>query len=173
MFELVPYDPLIHRDEYVQLSKDYMIEIFDELDKNYNLNSRSWLEVPFEEWLEGIVDPFEKLEPPYGILYMIESPEGIVGMGAMKKLRDSCGEIKRMYNRPEYRGKGLGRKVLSRLLEDGKNFGCKSFQLDTPKWATPAQGLYRSVGFIDREIYPESEIPEIFQPYWIWMEKKE
>ena len=171
MFELVPYDPDVHRDEYVQMSKDYMTWIFDQLDKNYDLNSRNWLEVPFEEWLDGIVDPFENLEPPQGILYMIESPEGVVGMGAMKKLRDDCGEIKRMYNCPEYRGQGLGRKMIVRLLEDGKRFGCKSFKLDTPKWAKAAQGLYKSVGFVEGEKYPESEIPELFQKYWMWMEK--
>jgi ribosomal protein S18 acetylase RimI-like enzyme len=73
---------------------------------------------------------------------------------------------------PKYRGRRYGRIMLNRLLEEGRKFGCSSFRLDTPKWAHAARHLYMSTGFTEREAYPGSEIPPMFQPYWIWMEKK-
>ena len=158
MAKLVQYDPEVHKIEYVQMSKDYMIWVLDQLDETYGINSRSRIEIPWDKWLDGIVDPFEKLDPPHGVLYMVMVDGEIAGMGAMKKLTDTVGEIKRMYNKPEYRGRGIGRKMLNQLLEDGKRFGCQSFKLDTPKFSVAAQHLYKSVGFEETEKYPESEI---------------
>ena len=173
MVTLVPYDLTLHKSEYVQISKDYMIWVLDQLDAHFGINSRSYIDIPFDEWLDGVVDPFEKLEPPYGSLYMAIINGEVVGMGAIKKLSETIGEIKRMYNKPEYRGQGIGRKMINKLLSDGKHFGCKSFKLDTPKFSIAAQNLYKSVGFVESEKYPESEIPPFFQDYWVFMEKND
>jgi GNAT superfamily N-acetyltransferase len=120
---------MLHKNEYVQMSKDYMIWVLDELDAHFGINSRSYIEMPFDEWLEGIVDPFEKLVPPNGSLYMAMINGEVVGMGAIKKLSHTVGEIKRMYNKPEYRGLGIGRAMIDQLLSDGKQFGCKTLNL--------------------------------------------
>ena len=52
-------------------------------------------------------------------------------------------------------------------------YGCSSFLLETSKFMTVAQLIYKSAGFIEREEYPESETPTIFRPYQLFMEKKE
>jgi len=57
------------------------------------------------------------LKPPGGILYMLVVEGEVAGMGALRKLSDEVGEVKRMYNRPHYRGRGLGKKMLKRLLD--------------------------------------------------------
>jgi ribosomal protein S18 acetylase RimI-like enzyme len=94
-------------------------------------------------------------------------------MGAIRKLGEEIGEIKRMYIRPLYRGRGYGKQMLSKLLEVGKEFGCSSFLLETSKFMTVAQHIYKSAGFIERDEYPESETPAIMRPYQVYMEKKE
>jgi len=63
--------------------------------------------------------------------------------------------------------------MLNKLLEAGREFGCSTFVLDTAKFMTAAQHIYRSAGFVEREEYPESEVPATFQPYWLFMEKVE
>ncbi|MBN1683166.1 GNAT family N-acetyltransferase [Candidatus Bathyarchaeota archaeon] len=52
------------------------------------------------------------LKPSEGILYILKVDGVTAGMGALRRLDDSVGEIKRMYVRPSYRGKGYGKKCL-------------------------------------------------------------
>jgi len=43
--------------------------------------------------------------------------------------------------------------------------------LDSGRFMTNAQNLYRLAGFIEIEEYPESEIPSELRHLWIFMEK--
>ena len=173
MEEFVPFDPDVHMEEFIQMNIEYLTWIFTQLDENYQLDTASMLGQTVPEWVNDNLEPYTSLKPPEGILYMLEVDGEVAEMGALKRLSDDTGEVKRMYNRPRYRGRGYGRRMLNRLLEDGRKLGCSAFRLDTPKWAHAAQHIYRSAGFTEREAYPESEIPPLLQPYWIWMEKKE
>ena len=173
MEEFVPFDSNVHMEEFTQMNIEYLTWISNHLDKNYQIDAVSVLGQTIPEWVDDNLEPYISLKPPEGILYILEVDGDVAGMGVLKKLSDGIGEVKRMYNRPQYRGRGYGRQMLNRLLKEGRKFGCPSFRLDTPKWAHAAQHLYRSSGFTEREAYPESEIPPMFQPYWIWMEKKE
>ncbi|UCH03158.1 MAG: GNAT family N-acetyltransferase, partial [Candidatus Bathyarchaeota archaeon] len=94
-------------------------------------------------------------------------------MGGLRKLRGEKGEIKRMYIRPAYRGRGYGKLLLNTLLEAGRAFGCASFLLETSTFMMVARHLYKSVGFVERDEYPESETPSILRQYQIYMEKKD
>ena len=78
-----------------------------------------------------------------------------------------------MTTRPLPINRSIGKQMLNRLLEVGREFGCSSFRLDSAKFMTVAQYIYRSAGFVEREEYPESEVPAAFRPYWLFMEKKE
>jgi len=57
---------------------------------------------------EGLVK--SSLRPPDGVIYLLVDDGDIVaGMGAIRKVSDEIGEIKRMYIRPLYRGRGYGK----------------------------------------------------------------
>ena len=107
------------------------------------------------------------------MVYLLLVDSNIAGMGAIRKMNDGIGEIQRMYIRSDYRGRGLGKEMLNRLMEVGRDLGCFIFRLSTPKFALAAQHIYRSSGFLEREEYPESEVPAEFKQYWIFMEKTE
>jgi GNAT superfamily N-acetyltransferase len=173
MGSLVPFDRDVHLDAFIEMYVDYLTSISDTLSELYGIDTDEVLGQTIPEWVNDNLEPYISMKPPVGILYIIEVDEDVAGMGGLKRLSKGVGEVKRMYNRPKYRGKGYGRLMLNRLLEDGQRFGCTLFRLDTPNWAYPAHHLYRSSGFTDRERYPESEIPPPFQPYWIYMEKRE
>lgn len=49
------------------------------------------------------------------------------------------------------RGKGIGRKLMERLLEEGKKIGLDEILLFTGHHRAPAIGLYKSLGFNLRE----------------------
>jgi len=143
------------------------------LKENYQFDAASGSEQTIREYVDEHLEELTSLSPPHGIIYLLSVDGNVEGMGAIRKLRDEIGEIKRMYIRPFYRGRGYGKQMLDKLLEAGREFGCSTFLLDTAKFMTAAQHIYRSAGFKEREEYPESEIPATFLPYWLFMEKVE
>ena len=82
------------------------------------------------------------------------------------------GEIKRMYVRPQFRGKGIGRASLEALVDEARESGYPKVRLDSARFMKAAQSLYRSAGFREVEPYPESEIPPDLQENWIFMERQ-
>ncbi len=92
-------------------------------------------------------------------------------MGALRRVKEGVGEIKRMYIKPEYRGRGLGKKMLELLLREGKRCSFSKIYLETGSFMTTAQRLYRAAGFHSREVYPETEMPPQIRHAYLFMEK--
>lgn len=80
-----------------------------------------------------------------------------VAVGALRPLEDAV-EVKRMYIRQQFRGLGLGRELIQRLLSEARHRGHRRVVLDTLGRLTPAIALYRSFGF--QEIEPYNYNPE-------------
>ena len=96
--------------------------------------------------------------PPDGRLLLATLPEAPVGCIALHRLDADICEMKRLYVRPQFRGKGLGRVLAERLVADAKEIGYKRLRLDTVEpMMRDAVGLYRKLGF--REIEPYRENP--------------
>jgi putative acetyltransferase len=57
------------------------------------------------------------------------------------------GEVKRMYARDAFRGKGYGRRVLTRLLDHAREQRLTLVRLETGIDQVEAIGLYESMGF--------------------------
>jgi GNAT superfamily N-acetyltransferase len=123
------------------------------------------------EYVTSTIDKLCSDVPPQGIYYLLKLENAIIGMGALRQIRKDIGEIKRMYIRPAYRGKGYGKALLQQLLQKAKEFGYHSIYLDTGPFMTAAQHLYRSFRFIERDEYPEVEVPPQFRSQWVFMEK--
>ena len=93
----------------------------------------------------------------------------------MRKIGDNIGEIKRMYVQPLYRGKGIARALLERLIKEAQSIGYAKLRLDSGLFMKEALNLYHSVGFKEIDPYAESEvlqegIPEEISQNWIFME---
>jgi GNAT superfamily N-acetyltransferase len=122
-----------------------------------------------------LVDDMAKLDiyfPPDGRLMLATEESLPAGIACLKKLRMDIAEIKRMYVRPQFRGRGIGRALLQRLLVEAKEIGYPAVRLDSARFMQEAHALYRSSGFDEVEPYPESEIPTEFQEHWVFMEMR-
>jgi len=110
--------------------------------------------------------------PPGGRLLLATEEGAVAGIGCLKRLQTDIGEIKRMYVRPDFRRKGVGRALLERLVEEAKAIGYQTLRLDSARFMKTAHALYRSAGFREIESYPESEIPPEFRRHWVFMERQ-
>jgi ribosomal protein S18 acetylase RimI-like enzyme len=172
MIELVPFNLKVHKEKYRQLNIELITWIANQLRENYKIDSVFIVGQTVPEYVDSHLEDLAGLQPPEGIIYLLIVEGEIAGMGAIRKLSDEIGEIKRMYVHPAYRGKGYGKQMLNKLLEAGRELGCSSFLLETSKFMKVAQHIYRSAGFVEREEYPEIETPIILRQYQLFMEKK-
>jgi len=84
----------------------------------------------------------------YGGVWVATDEGEVVGSVAIRLLDgDQVAELKRMYLKAAYRGRGLGRSLLGRAIEWAKSRGCRSIVLDTSTTMTAAQRLYETAGF--------------------------
>jgi putative acetyltransferase len=91
--------------------------------------------------------------PPDGRLLLATYEGQVAGCVALHKIARSICEMKRLYVRPEFRGKGLGRIMAERILSDARSIGYDRLRLDTVEPVMKnAVALYRLLGF--QEIAP-------------------
>ncbi|MBK8623268.1 MAG: GNAT family N-acetyltransferase [Saprospiraceae bacterium] len=70
-----------------------------------------------------------------------------VACGAFKEYEPKVAEIKRMYVKPEFRGKGLGKQILNELTKWAKECDYDKCILETAKSMKDAVSLYKHSGF--------------------------
>jgi len=126
--------------------------------------------------MPGYVDEdlhhIDKFMPPMGRLFLCYVDNLPAGMAALKELVPGIGEIKRMYVRPEFRRRGLGRALMDRLLEEANRIPFQCLRLDSAPFFIEAHQLYRAYGFQDISPYDGAEIPKEFHSGWFFMEKQ-
>ena len=108
----------------------------------------------------------DKYGPPRGRFYLLYLNGELAGCVGMKPLDETCAELKRLYIRPEYRGKKRGEYLIRRILSDAKQEGYQYVRLDTLPPLKTALELYRRIGFYEIPAYYDCLIPEtIFMEY--------
>jgi GNAT superfamily N-acetyltransferase len=143
--------------EYLSWATDQAKELYDEV-------------VDVNEMLDYSMSEINLFSPPSGRLLLAREEGVAAGVACMKIIREDTCEIKRMYVRPFYRGKKIGRNLLDQLIQDAKEIGYSKILLDSAQFMMEAHSLYRSVGFKDIELYPETEMSEDFQEHMVYME---
>ena len=91
------------------------------------------------------------------------------GCISYREVEPAICEIKHLYVRPSFRGSGLGRALVSCLLARGRAAGYRRVRLETVSFMGTAVRMYEGMGFVRRT--PYYEIPEVFLPITIFMEK--
>ena len=104
----------------------------------------------FEQELAGLPGHYA---PPDGRLLLAEYEGQLAGCVALHKWETGICEMKRLYLRPSFRGRRLGRVLAETIIAEARNLGYQSMRLDTIEpLMKDAVEMYRKLGF--REIAP-------------------
>jgi putative acetyltransferase len=91
--------------------------------------------------------------PPEGRLLLAEYDGRLAGCVALHQLEPGICEMKRLYLRPAFRGKGLGRALAERIIAEARLIDYQRMRLDTVEPVMKdAAAMYRKLGF--REVAP-------------------
>ena len=96
--------------------------------------------------------------PPKGELWLVQDGNQWVGCTALRQLDAATCELKRMYIKPAYRGRGLADQLMHTALDTAQQLGYQFMKLDSLRRLEPALKVYQRYGFT--EIAPYNYNPE-------------
>ncbi|MEH2446429.1 MAG: GNAT family N-acetyltransferase [Nostoc sp.] len=79
---------------------------------------RFGINLDVDTFFEQYMTQLHEFIPPSGRLLLGQSEAKIVGCACLRKIGEDVGEIKRMYVRPEFRSKGIGRSLLEAIINE-------------------------------------------------------
>ena len=106
--------------------------------------------------------------PPTGCLLLAMQDGQSAGCIALKGHDATTGELKRLYVRPAFRGRNIGRQLVMALIAEARKFGYQRLILDSHISMTKAHEIYMAAGF--RKVNTPSDFPEALKPIVVFME---
>ena len=102
-------------------------------------------------WPLRDLDNFQQEYIENGGTFLVLCEDGrIIGTGALRRLDDTTGEIKRVWLLPEHHGQGLGYQIMTHLLDAACEKGYTRVRLETsPAYQQRAFAFYRKLGFYE------------------------
>jgi DNA-binding MarR family transcriptional regulator len=105
------------------------------------------------------------MRAPRGAFVVASSDGAAVACGGVQTIGDRLGEVKRMWVHPDWRGAGLGSRLLRRLEDEARALGHRTVRLDTNGTLTEAIAMYDRAGYRRIERYNDNPYAQA------WFEK--
>ena len=140
---------------YIANPKRYQIELYrPELASAFRDLNRQWIEAYFEleaADLQALDDPEGYILKPGGaILFAVSPDDQVVGTCALIRHSDTVAELAKMGVDQQQRSSGAGKLLGQAVLELASQMGFRKVFLETNSVLTPAIGLYKRLGFVQR-----------------------
>ena len=143
---------------YIPQVKDLIIEYAGRLGRDLS----------FQNIDEELKDPAHKYTAPEGeLLVAVDDNDVVIGMVAYHRHSSDRCEMKRLYVKPEARGRHLGETLVKEIIAHAVDAGYREMVLDTVVPLRSAIGLYKKHGFEECEAYYDNPMTDV-----IYMKKK-
>lgn len=116
----------------------------------------------FQKYLDiqNYSEEIEHMESKYGLpdgrLYLVYCDEELAGCIRLRKIDSQNCEMKRLYVRPEFRGRKIGNLLVEKIIDDAKEIGYSHMLLDTLPFLKSAIHMYKKYGFYEISSYNDS-----------------
>ena len=100
-----------------------------------------------------------KYARPGGVVLIAWDGTDAAGAVAYRMVEPGVCEMKRLYVRPAFRGRDIGRELANELIDDAQSRGYRTMLLDTLASMQSARALYRALGFRPVEAYYQNPLP--------------
>lgn len=119
----------------------------------------------FDEEVAGLPGKYAR---PDGRLLLASVDGRAAGCVALRSLGGGSSEMKRMFVDPAFRGRGAGKALAVRVIEEARLAGYRTMRLDTSVRQLEAIGLYERMSFT--RIGPYYELPDDLVDWLVFME---
>lgn len=116
------------------------------------------IDLSFQDFEKELEEFPGEYSPPEERLLLARCEEKYVGCVGLRKITGEICEMKRLYVKPGFRGKGIGKALAKAVLEEAQTIGYSRMRLDTLPWMKKAISLYKSLGFESIEPYCHNPI---------------
>jgi GNAT superfamily N-acetyltransferase len=172
-------NPITDRAALLALNTEYMAWVVDGLKQSTGAAPPVIMRMGLVPYVASVLDKLCAQTPPQGVFYVVMLDGAVAGMGGLRRVGDAAdgasagvAEIKRVYVRPAFRGRQLGRAIVQRLMADARGFGYQRVCLDSAPFMQAAQRLYEALGFVDCAAYEGTEVPVALNASWRFMARE-
>lgn len=102
----------------------------------------------------------QKYGEPGGRLYLAYVDGALAGCIALRRIDDDACELKRLYVRPAFRSRHLGRALVELDIREARAAGYSHILMDTLPFLRDAIALYHKLGFYEIEPYNDSPMDD-------------
>lgn len=147
----IMFDNKEHSIEFKHITGQDMIEEVKQLFLEYVQSLK--IDLSFQNFQAEFKALPGKYGPPHGVLILALVDGREAGCIALRNISENICEMKRLYVSDRYRGLGIGRKLITIIIEEALKMNYEYIRLDTLPIMKNAQALYISLGFYDIEPY--------------------
>ncbi len=125
---------------------------------------QNWLGVDlcfqsFEDELESLP---VKYAAPAGDMVIARAGGEVAGCISWYPVESQIAEIKRLYVRPTFRGRGVGRRLFAHAVDRIRDYGYHAVRLDSLERLAEAKKLYESFDFRPISPYNNNPLPDVY-----------
>jgi GNAT superfamily N-acetyltransferase len=160
LLRIVQVETDAHKRQTRDVLREYIGWLRAEMNRTYQID------IDPDAMLEQAMEEGGKFAPPDGRLLLALDGDEAAGVVCLRRGGTGIGEIKRMYVRPAFRGRGIGALLVARVCEEARAVGYARLRLDSAPFMQAAHAVYHAVGFRPIAPYLESGVPAD----WLYME---